>query len=72
MKHITCECKRLAPREYKRVHGTVAKLIYWKLCEKHNLERKKKGYKHCTEGIVEDDDVELILDINIMYGGKET
>ena len=51
--------------EYKRRHVTVAKLVRWKLCEKHNLERKEKWYKHCPKGVVEDDDVKLIGDINI-------
>ena len=35
------------------------------MCEKHNLEQKEKWYKHCTEGVVEDDDVKLIWDVNI-------
>ena len=64
MQHIY-ECKILAQREYKRRHDTVAKLVNAKMCEEHNLERKKKWYEHCTEGAVEDDDVELIWDINI-------
>ena len=33
--------------------------------EKYNLERKEKWYEHCPEGVVEDDDVKLIWDINI-------
>ena len=65
VQHIICECKKLAQRDYKRRHETVAKLVHWKLCEKHNLERKQKWYKHCPEGDVEDDDVKLIWDINI-------
>ena len=60
-----CECKKLAQREYKRRHDTVAKLVHWKLCEKHNLERKEKWYEHCPEEAVEDDGVKLIWDINI-------
>ena len=35
------------------------------MCEKHNLERKEKWYEHCPKGVVEDDDVKLIWDINI-------
>ena len=35
------------------------------MCEKHNLERKEKWCEHCPEGIVEDDDVKLIWNINI-------
>ena len=60
-----CECKILAQHEYKRRHDTVAKLVQWKLCKKHNLERKEKWYEHFPEEIVEDDDVKLIWDINI-------
>ena len=40
-------------------------IIHWKLCEKYNLERKEKWYEHCPEGVVEDDDIKLIRDINI-------
>ena len=65
VQHIICECKKLAQCEYKRTHETVAKLVHWKLCKKHNRERKEKWYEHCPEGVVEDDDVKLIWDINI-------
>ena len=65
VEHIICKCKKLAQRECKRRHDTVAKLVHWKLCRKHNLERKEKWYEHCPEGAVEDEDVKLIWDINI-------
>ena len=65
VQHIICECKKLAQREYKRRHDTVAKLVHWKLCEKHNLEGKEKWYEHYLEKVVEDGDVKLILDMNI-------
>ena len=65
VQHIICECKKLAQREYKRRHNTVAKLVHWKLCEKHNLKRKEKWYEHCPEGTVEEHGVKLIWDINI-------
>ena len=42
VQHKICECKKLAQREYKRRHDTVAKLVHWKLCDKYNLERKVK------------------------------
>ena len=65
VQHIICECKKLAQREYKRRHDTVAELVHWKLCEKYNLERKEKWYEHCPEGVVEDDDIIFFWDINI-------
>ena len=65
VQHLICECKKLAQREYKKRHDTVAKFVHWELCEKHNLERKEKWYEHCSKGAVEDDDVKLIWYINI-------
>ena len=49
VQHIVCECKKLAQRECKRRHDTVAKLVHWKLCKKHNLERKEKWYELCPK-----------------------
>ena len=68
VQHIICECKKLALcdlRRLKRRLDTVAKLVHWKSCVKHNLERKEKWHENCPEGAVEDDDVKLIWDINI-------
>ena len=65
LQHIIFKCKKLAQREYKRRHDTVAKFVHWKLCEMHNLERTEKWYEHCPEGVVENDDVKLIGDVNI-------
>ena len=65
MRHIIRACKKLAQSEYKRSHDTVAKLVHWKLCKKHKLERKEKWYERCPEGVVEDDDVKLIWDANV-------
>ena len=65
--HIICKYKKLTQGEYKRRHDAVAKLVHWKLCENHNLERKEKWYEHCPEGAVEEDDAKLIWDINIQF-----
>ena len=40
VQHIIRERKNLAQRECKRRPVTIAKLVHWKLCEKHNLEGK--------------------------------
>ena len=60
VQHIMCGCKKLAQREYQRRHDTVAKLVHWKL-----WERTERWYEHCPKGVVENDDVKLIWDINI-------
>ena len=65
VQHIICECKKLAQSEYKRRHDNVAKLVHWTLCQKHSLEREEKWYEHCPEGIVENNEVKIIWDMNI-------
>ena len=64
MQHIICECEKPAQCEIKRRYDTVAKLVNWKLSQKHNLGRKEKCYEHCGEGVVENEDVKLIWEIN--------
>ena len=41
--HLVSECKKLAQKEYKRRRDCVARIIHWKLCELHELERKESG-----------------------------
>ena len=41
--HLVSECKKLAQKEYKRRRDNVARIIHWKLCELHQLERRKSG-----------------------------
>ena len=59
------ECKKLAQKEYKRRRYNVARIIHWKLCELHQLERKEKWYEHVEEGVVENGEVKLLWDMNI-------
>ena len=63
--HIACECKKLAQREYKQRHDSVAKVVHWKLCEKYYLEKKDKWYEHAPDSVSENDEVKLLLDVNI-------
>ena len=65
VQNIICDCKKLAQREYKRRQDTVANLVHWKLCEMYNLERTEKWYEQGPKGVVENDVVKLIWDINI-------
>ena len=63
--HVISECAKLAQREYKRRHDKVGKIVHWKLCGKYNLERKQKWYEHEPEGVIENDDVKILWDMNI-------
>ena len=65
VQHLICECSKLAQREYKRRHDNIAKLIHWKLCGEHKFVRKEKWYEHCPEGVVENEQIKLIWDMNI-------
>ena len=38
--------EKLAQREYKQRHDSIAKVVRWKLCEKYHLEKKDKWYEH--------------------------
>ena len=44
--HIVCQCSKLAKKEYKRRHNNVARMVYWKLCEKFSLEKSEKWFLH--------------------------
>ncbi|XP_063595812.1 uncharacterized protein LOC134772704 [Penaeus indicus] len=63
--HIVSECKKMAQKEYKRRHDNVARIVHWHLCKKYNLERTEKWYEHAPEGVVENDEVKLLWDVNI-------
>ena len=65
--HLLSECKMLAQKEYERRHDNMARIIHWKLCELDQLERKKKRYEHLPEGVVANDEVKLLWDMNIQY-----
>ena len=43
MGHLVTECKNLAPKECKRRHDKAERIIQWKLCEFHQLQRKEKS-----------------------------
>ena len=38
--------EKLAQREYKQRHDSIAKVVRWMLCEKYHLEKKDKWYEH--------------------------
>ena len=63
--HIVSECKKLAQKEYKRRHDNVARIVHWHLCKKYYLDRTEKWYEHSPEGVLENDEVKLLWDVNI-------
>ena len=44
--HIVSEYSKLDQSGYKRSHGSVARMVHWKLCEKFDLKKSEKWYLH--------------------------
>ena len=65
IQHIVAECEKLAQRDYKRRHDNVAKKVHWDLCWKHGLQHSDKWYEHTPEGVVENEAVKILWDINV-------
>ena len=63
--YIVRECSKLAQKEYKRRHNNVARMVYWKLCEKSNLEKSEKWSLHNPQTVTENVNHKLIWDMNI-------
>ena len=54
----------MAQKEYKRRHGNVAKKVHWDFCKKNGLEHMEKWYQHVPEGVVGNEEVIVLWDIN--------
>ena len=65
IQHIVAECEKLAQRDYKRRHDNVAKKVHWDLCRKHGLQHSDKWYEHTPKGVVENEAVKILWDINV-------
>ena len=73
MQHLVCACEKLAQKEYKRRHDNVAKKVHWDFCKKNGLEHTEKWYEHVPEGLVENEEVKVLWDINVQCDtGKNT
>ena len=59
------ECSKLAQRENRRKHGSVARMVHWKLCKKFNLEKSEKWYLHNHQTVTENLNHKLLWDKNI-------
>ena len=62
---LVCEYEKLAQKEYKRRQENVAKKVYWDFCKKNGLEHMEKWYEHVPEGVLENEEVNVLWDINV-------
>ena len=65
MQRLVCGCEKLGQKEYKRRHDNVAKKIYWDFCKKNGFKHTEKSYGHLPEGVVENEEVKVLWDINV-------
>ena len=61
----TCGRENLAQKEYKRRHDNMANEVQWDFCKKNGLEHTEEWYEHIPEGIVENENVKVLWDINV-------
>ena len=40
-------------------------MIYWERCSKYGFEPSKQWYEHRAEGVIENQDIKILWDINI-------
>ena len=65
MQHLVCGCEKLAQKEYKRRHDNVEKKVPRDFCKKNGLEHTEKWYEHIPEGVLENEEVKVLWDINV-------
>ena len=65
VQHLVCGSEKLTQKECKRRHDNVAKKIHWDFCKKNGFEHTEKWYEHVPEGVVENEEVKVLWDINV-------
>ena len=70
VRHILCECRKLAQKEYKRRLNNVARIVYWEICKTYDLSRAEKWYNHKPEGVTENESVKILWDVNVHTDNK--
>ena len=58
--NVACECSKLAQRDNKLEHESVAKAVHWNLCKKFDLECKGKWYEHEPDKVIESTKVKIL------------
>ena len=57
--------QKLNQKDYKMGHDNVTKKVHWDIYKKNRLEHSEKWYEHAQEGVVENEKVKIMWDINI-------
>ena len=65
VQHLVCGCEKLAQKEYKRRRYNEVKKVHWDFCKKNGLAHEEKLYEHVPAGVVENEEVKVLWDINV-------
>ena len=63
--HLVSECSKLAQKQYKARHDSVAQIIHWELCGMYGFEREKKWYEHEPQSVLENEEAKILWDFTI-------
>ena len=63
--HLVSECSKLAQKQYKARHNSVAQIIHWELCGMYGFEREKKWYEHEPQSVLENEEAKILWDFTI-------
>ena len=62
---IVSGCSKLAPKEYKKRHDNLGKIVHLKLARKCNFEAGDKWYEHEPGSVLENEDYKILWDFSI-------
>ena len=63
--HLVSECSKLAQKQYKARHDSVAQIIHWELCGMYGFKREKKWYEHEPQSVLENEEAKILWDFTI-------
>ena len=63
--HLVSECSKLAQKQYKARHDSVAQIIHWELCGMYEFGREKKWYEHEPQSVLENEEAKILWDFTI-------
>ena len=70
--HPIAECKKLAQKDYKELHDSVARIVPLGLYQKAGLIGDVKWYNHKPKRVMENERVKILWDFNIQTDHQPT
>ena len=65
VRHVICECWKLAGTEYKRRHDNVARIIHRTLCIKYGFSTAERWYEYNPEKVLNSREVKILWDFSV-------